>query len=107
MWLSPDPGFPSMAMTTKAIVSHDMRLACKHGAPAQVVLEGDAPNLAVTAPGATLALALMFLKTNDAAVTTAFTVPASAYALDLMRPDQVGLLSCLGPVAADWLGHSS
>jgi anaphase-promoting complex subunit 1 len=57
---------------------------------AQVVLEGDAPNLAVTAPGATLALALMFLKTNDAAVAAAFAVPASAYALDLVRPDQVG-----------------
>ena len=55
----------------------------------QVVLEGDEPNPAVTAPGATLALALMFLKTNDAAVANVFAVPSTAYALDLMRPDQV------------------
>ena len=54
-----------------------------------MVLEGDEPNLAVTAPGATLALALMFLKTNDAAAAAAFAVPSTAYALDLMRPDQV------------------
>ena len=54
-----------------------------------MVLEGDESNLAVTAPGATLALALMFLKTNDAAAAAAFAVPSTAYALDLMRPDQV------------------
>ncbi len=58
----------------------------------QVVLEGDEPNLAVTSPGATLALALMFLKTNDAAAAAAFAVPSTAYALDLMRPDQVSML---------------
>lgn len=55
----------------------------------QVVLEGDALNLVVTSPAATLALALMFLKTNDTAVAGYFFIPDSAYALDLVRPDQV------------------
>jgi len=61
-------------------------------AAAQVVLEGDEPNLAVTAPGATLALALMFLKTTAAAAAAAFAVPSTSYALDLMRPDQASML---------------
>ena len=54
-----------------------------------MVLEGDVLNLVVTSPAATLALALMFLKTNDAAVAGYFFIPDSAYALDLVRPDQV------------------
>lgn len=52
-------------------------------------MEGDALNLVVTSPAATLALALMFLKTNDAAIAGYFFIPDSAYALDLVRPDQV------------------
>ena len=52
-------------------------------------MEGDVINLVVTSPAATLALALMFLKTNDAAIAASFFVPDSAYALDLVRPDQV------------------
>jgi hypothetical protein len=34
-------------------------------------------NLDVTAPGATLALGLMFLKTNDAAAASRLTVPST------------------------------
>ena len=38
----------------------------------QVVLEGDLVNLGVTSPAAALALGLMYLQTNDAAVAAAF-----------------------------------
>jgi hypothetical protein len=56
-----------------------------------VVLEGALVNLDVTSPGATLALALMFLKTGDAAVAAAFAVPDTRFALDFVRPDLVQL----------------
>ena len=42
---------------------------------AQVVLEGDLVNLGVTSPAAALALGLMYLQTNDAAVAAAFHLP--------------------------------
>ena len=58
---------------------------------AQVVLEGALVNLDVTSPGATLALALMFLKTGDAAVAAAFAVPGTRFALDYVCPDLVQL----------------
>ena len=53
----------------------------------QVVLEGSVVNLDVTSPGATLALGLMFLRTNDAAVAAGFNIPDTHYALDYVRPD--------------------
>ncbi|KAK9828929.1 hypothetical protein WJX72_002853 [[Myrmecia] bisecta] len=53
----------------------------------QVVLEGTLVNLDVTSPGATLALGLMFLKTNDAAMAANFTIPDTLFALDYVRPD--------------------
>ena len=56
-----------------------------------MVLEGALVNLDVTSPGATLALALMFLKTGDAAVADAFAVPGTRFALDYVAPDLVRL----------------
>ena len=56
-----------------------------------MVLEGALVNLDVTSPGATLALALLFLKTGDAAVAAAFAVPDTRFALDFVRPDLVQL----------------
>ena len=50
-----------------------LRLPCL--ACLQVVLEGDLVNLGVTSPAAALALGLMYLQTNDAAVATAFHLP--------------------------------
>ena len=57
----------------------------------QVVLEGKLVNLDVTSPAATLALGLMFLRTNDAAIAAAFTLPDTHFALDYVRPDFVML----------------
>lgn len=57
----------------------------------QVTLEGNLVNLDVTSPASTLALGLMFLKTNNAAVAGSFTVPSTRFALDLVRPDFIML----------------
>ena len=51
----------------------------------QVVLEGERVNVAVTGPGATIALALQFLRTNDVAVAASFQLPQNAHSLDLVR----------------------
>jgi hypothetical protein len=57
--------------------------------PIQVVLEGNLVNMDVTSPAATLALALMYLKTNDAAIAASFFVPDTHFALDYVKPDFV------------------
>ena len=66
------------------------------GGGIQVVLEGKLVNLDVTSPAATLALGLMFLCTNDAAIAAAFSLPDTHFALDYVRPDFVMLriLAC-------------
>lgn len=51
------------------------------------MLEGPMVNLDVTAPGATLALALMYLKTNDASVAARLAIPDTHFALEQVRPD--------------------
>lgn len=48
-------------------------------------------NVDVTSPGATLALALMFMKTNDASMASAFSIPETRFALDYVRPDLIVL----------------
>lgn len=53
--------------------------------PRQVVLEGERVNVAVSGPAATLALALQFLRTNDATVAASFELPHNAHTLDLVR----------------------
>lgn len=54
----------------------------------QTVLEGDLVNLGVTSPAAALALGLMYLQTNDAAVATAFHLPG--------RLEQLGAWAVVG-----------
>ena len=68
-----------------------------------MVLEGSLVNLDVTSPGATLALALMYLKTNDAAVAATFEVPATHFALDFVKPVLVQL-RVLGRALVMWDG---
>ena len=53
------------------------------------IKEGDHVNLDVTAPGATLALGLMFLQTNNATVAARLTVPKTHFLLQYLRPDLV------------------
>ena len=51
------------------------------------VMEGNMINLDVTAPGATLALGLMFMRTDDEGVAAHLTVPNTHFALEHARPD--------------------
>lgn len=51
------------------------------------VLEGPDINTEVTAPGATIALALMYIRTNDADILQRLRPPRTTIALDVLRPD--------------------
>ncbi|KAI5082088.1 hypothetical protein GOP47_0001831 [Adiantum capillus-veneris] len=51
------------------------------------VMEGSNVNLDVTSPGATLALGLMFLKTNCEEVAARLSTPDTHFALEYVRPD--------------------
>lgn len=67
----------------------------------QLAIEGNVPNLDVTAPGAILGLALMYLQTNDQSIADLFEIPATAFALDFVRPDFI-LLRMLGRSLVMW-----
>jgi len=51
------------------------------------VMEGDVLNTNVTAPGAMIALALMYMKSNDQSVAARIATPQSGFELDRLRPD--------------------
>ena len=53
------------------------------------VLEGNVVNVDLSAPGAMLALGLMYLKTNDEDATEHLCVPSTRYELDHTQPDFV------------------
>jgi hypothetical protein len=53
------------------------------------VLEGNVVNVDLSAPGAMLALGLMYLKTNDEDAAEHLSVPATRYELDHTQPDFV------------------
>lgn len=65
----------------------------KYKLPSFQVREGDVVNIDVTAPGATLALGLMFFATGNAAVANWMRPPETSYLLDLVRPDLLLLRS--------------
>ena len=51
------------------------------------VMEGDVVNTNVTAPGAMIALALMYIKSNNRSVADRIATPHSGFELDRLRPD--------------------
>ncbi|XP_050315622.1 anaphase-promoting complex subunit 1 [Anthonomus grandis grandis] len=57
------------------------------------IREGSSVNLDVTAPGATLALGLMYLGTGNKAVADWMAAPHTQYLLDFVRPDFLMLRS--------------
>lgn len=59
----------------------------KYRLPSFQVREGDTVNIDVTAPGATIALGLMFFKTGNEAVAHWMKPPDTKYLLNLIRPD--------------------
>lgn len=67
----------------------------------QVVLEGEMVNLDVTSPAATVALALMYLKTNNENIASWFKIPRSSFELDYVCPDFI-LLRAVGRAIIMW-----
>nr|CAH7720171.1 unnamed protein product [Callosobruchus chinensis] len=59
----------------------------KYKTPSFQIREGTSVNLDVTAPGATLALGLMYLGTGNKAVADWMSPPGTQYLLDFVRPD--------------------
>lgn len=59
----------------------------KYKLPSFQIREGDVVNIDITAPGAILALGLMFFKTNNLAVANWMNPPETRYLLDFIRPD--------------------
>ncbi|CAH3188191.1 unnamed protein product, partial [Porites evermanni] len=59
----------------------------KFKSPSYQIKEGDSVNVNVTGPGATLALGLMFMKTNNSSVAAWLDAPDTQFLLDFIRPD--------------------
>jgi anaphase-promoting complex subunit 1 len=55
--------------------------------PSHLVLEPNAVNTHVTSPAATVALGLMYLKTNDSSVASRLDAPTTLYGLEYIRSD--------------------
>jgi Anaphase-promoting complex sub unit 1 C-terminal domain/APC1 beta sandwich domain/Anaphase-promoting complex subunit 1 middle domain len=55
------------------------------------IREGEMVNVEVTAPGATMALGLMFLKTNNHAVAARLSIPSTHFALEYVSPEFIML----------------
>ena len=66
------------------------------------IFEGPQVNIDVTSAGATVALGLMYLKTNNVAVAARLAVPHTLFLLDYVRPDLLMVRQlCLGLVMWD------
>ncbi|XP_075233032.1 anaphase promoting complex subunit 1 isoform X2 [Lycorma delicatula] len=59
----------------------------KYKSPSYQIREGDQVNTAVTAPGATLALGMMFFRSGNKAVANWMKAPDTQYLLDFVCPD--------------------
>lgn len=58
-----------------------------HNSKSSRILETDDINTEVTAPGATIALALIYMKSNNVEIAKRLALPTTAYKLDATRPD--------------------
>ncbi|XP_078504893.1 anaphase-promoting complex subunit 1 [Lissotriton helveticus] len=59
----------------------------KHKSPSYQIKEGDSINVDVTCPGATLALAMIYLKTNNRSIADWLRAPDTMYLLDFVKPE--------------------
>ncbi|NXY32616.1 APC1 protein, partial [Pomatorhinus ruficollis] len=59
----------------------------KHKSPSYQIKEGDTINVDVTCPGATLALAMIYLKTNNRSIADWLKAPDTMYLLDFVKPE--------------------
>ncbi|XP_054654988.1 anaphase-promoting complex subunit 1 isoform X1 [Dunckerocampus dactyliophorus] len=59
----------------------------RHNAPSYQIREGDTINVDVTCPGATLALAMIYLKTNNRSIADWLKPPDTWFLLDFIKPE--------------------
>ncbi|XP_011601409.2 anaphase-promoting complex subunit 1 [Takifugu rubripes] len=59
----------------------------RHKSPSYQIKEGDTINVDVTCPGATLALAMIYLKTNNSAIADWLKPPDTWFLLDFIKPE--------------------
>uniref|UniRef100_A0A8C8G337 Anaphase-promoting complex subunit 1 n=1 Tax=Oncorhynchus tshawytscha TaxID=74940 RepID=A0A8C8G337_ONCTS len=59
----------------------------KHKSPSYQIKEGDTINVDVTCPGATLALAMIYLKTNNRSIADWLKAPDTMFLLDFIKPE--------------------
>ncbi|KAI9156178.1 hypothetical protein LWI28_001768 [Acer negundo] len=72
--------------------SHFLSLSTdEHGRSAGQMMDGTMVNVDVTAPGAIIALSLMFLKTESEAIASRLSIPSTHFDLQYVRPDFIML----------------
>ncbi|XP_045597695.1 anaphase-promoting complex subunit 1 isoform X2 [Procambarus clarkii] len=59
----------------------------KYKSPSYQIKEGECVNIDVTAPGATLALGMIYFQSNNKAIGEWMVAPSTPYLLDQVRPD--------------------
>uniref|UniRef100_A0A8C4Q8K5 Anaphase-promoting complex subunit 1 middle domain-containing protein n=1 Tax=Eptatretus burgeri TaxID=7764 RepID=A0A8C4Q8K5_EPTBU len=59
----------------------------RHKSPSYQIKEGKSINVDVTCPGATMALAMIYLKTNNRSIARWMEAPTTQYLLDFVKPD--------------------
>lgn len=59
----------------------------RHKSPSYQIKEGDTINVDVTCPGATLALAMIYLKTNNRSIADWLKPPDTLFLLDFIKPE--------------------
>ncbi|KAK0145167.1 Anaphase-promoting complex subunit 1 [Merluccius polli] len=59
----------------------------RHKSPSYQIKEGDSINVDVTCPGATLALAMIYLKTNNRSIADWLKAPDTMFLLDFIKPE--------------------
>jgi len=55
--------------------------------PSYQIKEGDSINIDVTSPGATLALGMMYFKSNNTSIASWMSAPETSFLLEFVRPD--------------------
>ncbi|XP_019433711.1 PREDICTED: anaphase-promoting complex subunit 1 [Lupinus angustifolius] len=71
--------------------SHFSTISMDENRGSAQMMDGTSVNIDVTAPGATIALALMFLKTESEAIVSRLSIPNTCFDLQYVRPDFIML----------------
>ncbi|KAK7300517.1 hypothetical protein RJT34_11363 [Clitoria ternatea] len=71
--------------------SHFSTISMDENRGSAQMMDGTTVNVDVTAPGATIALALMFMKTESEAIVSRLSIPNTCFDLQYVRPDFIML----------------